>query len=67
MEKYKESLQENAKLRKEKVYLASSMSEKFRDTIIKAAEILRKTFEDVYVPMENYILMHGIIQIKNGV
>jgi nucleoside 2-deoxyribosyltransferase len=37
------------------IYLASSMSLEFREHIKKAAEILRKTFNDVYVPMENAI------------
>ncbi len=41
--------------RKENVYLASSMEPCFRDSISKAAEILRKTFDDVYVPMEHTI------------
>lgn len=31
------------------------MDAEFRDTITKAAEILRKKFDDVYVPMENVI------------
>ena len=42
-------------LNKNKVYLASAMDAEFRDTITKAAEILRKKFDDVYVPMENVI------------
>lgn len=32
-----------------------SMDAEFRDAITKAAEILRKKFDDVYVPMENVI------------
>lgn len=31
------------------------MDAEFRDTITKAAEILRKKFDDGYVPMENVI------------
>lgn len=38
-----------------KVYLASSMSMRFRKTIEAAAVILRKRFSDVYVPMENFV------------
>lgn len=38
-----------------KIYLASSMEPRFRDTIRKAAEILRGVFADVYVPMENVV------------
>jgi len=40
---------------KQKIYLASSMSAEFREYIKKAAEILRRTFKDVYVPMEHVI------------
>ena len=42
-------------LRNEKIYLASSMSEDHRMDIRTAAQILRKTFRDVYVPMEHQI------------
>ena len=38
-----------------KVYLASSMEMRFRDSIKYAAEILRKTFSNVYVPMEHTV------------
>ena len=38
-----------------KIYLASSMEPRFRETIRKAAEILRGVFADVYVPMENVV------------
>ena len=55
IEKNVSPVSNTVELRKEKVYLASSMSESFRDTITEAAKILRKTFEDVYVPMENVI------------
>lgn len=43
-------------MRKEKVYLASSMEPQFRDSIRKAAEVLRRTFENVFVPMEHTIV-----------
>jgi len=38
-----------------KVYLASSMETQFRESIKYAAEILRETFKDVYVPMEHTV------------
>lgn len=43
-------------MEKKKVYLASSMEPQFRESIKYAAEILRRTFEDVYVPMEHAII-----------
>ena len=43
-------------MRKEKVYLASSMELQFRDSILEAAKILRRTFENVFVPMEHAIV-----------
>lgn len=42
-------------MEKKKVYLASSMEPQFRESIKRAAEILRHIFEDVYVPMEHTI------------
>lgn len=42
-------------MEKKKVYLASSMSPRFRETIAAAAEILRGRFSDVYVPMEHFV------------
>ena len=42
-------------MKKKKVYLASSMEQRFRCYIESAANILRKTFENVYVPMEHTI------------
>lgn len=38
-----------------KIYLASSMDTRFRKTIKDAAEILRMTFNEVYVPMEHEV------------
>ena len=42
-------------MRDERIYLASSMDADFRESIIGAAQILRETFRDVYVPMEHVI------------
>lgn len=41
--------------RDEKIYLASSMSKEHRMDIWTAAQVLRKTFKDVYVPMEHQV------------
>lgn len=46
---------EDTNLRNEKIYLASSMSKEHRMDIWKAATVLRKTFRDVYVPMEHQV------------
>ena len=43
-------------MRKEKIYLASSMEPQFRDSIREAAKVLRRTFENVFVPMEHAIV-----------